>query len=136
MNLLDQHLKVKISTLPGTGRGLFTKSFIPKGTVITEHKGKISTWNAADHDDGKNPYIYYVSRNHVIDAKDHPDSIAHFTNDANGYKKMAGFTNNSKYVVKGKRVFIEAIKDIQPNDEIFVSYGKEYWDVVRKNKIL
>ncbi|MBL0358198.1 MAG: SET domain-containing protein-lysine N-methyltransferase [Chitinophagaceae bacterium] len=136
MELPVQSLKVKDSNLPGAGKGLFTKKFIPKGTLITEHLGKISTWNEADHDDGNNAYIYYVSKNHVIDAKDHSGSLAHFTNDARGYKKLIGFTNNSKYVERGKRVFIEATKDIQPNEEIFVSYGKEYWDVIRKNKIM
>jgi len=136
MNLLDQDLKIKISTLPNSGKGLFTKIFIPKGTLITEHVGKISTWNEANHDDGKNPYIYYVSRNHVIDAKDQDNSVAHFVNDAKGYKKIAGITNNAKYIVKGKRVFLEAIKDMHPGEEIFAGYGKEYWDVVKKNKLL
>jgi hypothetical protein len=45
-------------------------------------------------------------------------------------------TNNSRYVVDGKRVFIEATKNIDAGSEILVSYGKEYWDVVRYNKRL
>ena len=136
MNFIRQYLTVKTSTLPGSGKGLFTKIFIPKGTIIAEHTGKISTWKTADHDDGKNPYLFYVSANHVIDAKGHEDSIAHFINDARGYKKMTGFTNNTQYILKGKRVFIETIKDIQPDAEIFIHYGKEYWDVIKKNNIM
>jgi hypothetical protein len=30
-------------------------------------------------------------------------------------------------------VYIEAVKDVSAGSEIFVSYGKEYWDVMRKN---
>lgn len=35
-----------------------------------------------------------------------------------------------------EKVFIEAVKDIPEGGEIFVSYGKEYWDVVCYNKEL
>lgn len=136
MNLLDQYLKIKTSTLPGSGKGLFTTIAIPKNTFITEYKGKISTWEAADHDDGKNPYIYYISRNHVIDAKGNKDAYAHFANDAKGFKQADGIKNNSKYVVLKKKVYIKSIKNIEPGEEIFVGYGKEYWNVIRKNKVL
>ncbi len=132
MNLLNQYLKVKTSTLPGCGRGLFTKIFIPKGIIITEHTGKITSFKDAD-DEGSNPYLFYVSRNHVIDARRHHQTFARFANDARGYKRIAGFTNNSKYIIVGKRVFITSIKDIMPKEEIFVSYGKEYWDVMKEN---
>jgi hypothetical protein len=135
MVLQSRHLKTKTSTLPGAGKGLFTKILIPKGTLIAEHTGKTTTWEEADHDDGNNAYIYYVSRNHVIDAKDHPGSYAHFVNDARGLKKIPGIRNNARYIEKGKRVFIEAVKDIQPDEEIFVGYGKEYWEVIKKNNV-
>ena len=133
MHLLNPYLKVKTSTLPGSGKGLFTKIFIPKGVIITEHTGKISSFKEADHDDGRNAYLFYVSRNYVIDARDQRYSLARFVNDARGYKRIVGFTNNSKYIVISKRVFITAIKDILPKEEIFVGYGKEYWDVMKKN---
>jgi SET domain-containing protein len=35
--------------------------------------------------------------------------------------------------VDDKKVFIEAIKDIPAGSEILVSYGKEYWDVMKEN---
>ncbi len=136
MHLLNPFLKVKTSTLPGCGKGLFTKISIPKGIIITEHTGKITSFKEADHDDGKNAYLFYVSRNHVIDARDQQDSFARFANDARGHKRITGFTNNAKYIVIGKKVFITAIKDILPKDEIFVSYGKEYWDVMKENQTI
>lgn len=137
MTFLDEHLQVKTSTLPGCGNGLFTKIFIPKGTIVTEYKGKITTWKDADHDDGNNLYIYYVSRNHVIDASNKKDDFAHFANDARGFKKVKGLNNNAHYIIDSKkRVFVEAIKDIGAGEEIFVAYGKEYWDVIKKNGIM
>jgi len=135
MKCFDQFLTIKRSTLPGCGQGLFTKKFISKGTIITEHTGKITTWRAIDFTD-HNPYLFYVTRNHIIDARDQYDSYARFVNDANGHKRVNGFTNNSKYVIIDKRVFIIAIKDISAGNEIFISYGKEYWEAMKANKLL
>lgn len=134
MQLLNSYLKVKRSTLSGCGEGLFTKIFIPKNIIITEHTGKITSFKDADGD-GNNPYLFYVSRNHVIDARHQQDSLARFVNDARGQTRIVGFTNNSKYIIIGKRVFITAIRDIMPNNEIFVGYGLEYWETMKKNKM-
>ena len=134
MALLEKHLKIKRSTLPGAGKGLFTTRFIPKGTRIVEYKGKISSWKDADHQDGGNGYIYYVKRYHVIDALPRPKAIARYANDARGMTRVKGITNNSDYVEDGLKVYIESTKDIPANSEIFVGYGKEYWDVIKAFK--
>ena len=68
MALLEKQLYVKKSQIPGAGKGLFTKKPIPKGTRIVEYKGKRSTWKEVKDDDGKNGYIFYINRKHVIDA--------------------------------------------------------------------
>ncbi|MEO7306529.1 MAG: SET domain-containing protein [Ferruginibacter sp.] len=128
------NLIVKRSTLPGSGKGLFTKCLIPKNTKVAEYKGKITTWENADHDDGDNPYIYYVNKDHVIDAKNNKTSLAHYANDADGLKKVRKLDNNSTYAVENKRVFIKALTDIPAGSEILVGYGKEYWKVIKKNK--
>jgi len=132
VKVLDQYLKVKRSRISGAGRGLFTTVPISKGSAITEYKGKISSWNDADHDEGLNAYIFYVNRNHVIDAKG-SKALAHFANDASGITKMDGMKNNSQYTTRGKRVFIEAKRDIKAGEEILVAYGKEYWTTIVKN---
>lgn len=134
MGLLEKQLKIKKSTLPGAGKGLFTKKPIPKGTRIVEYKGKISSWKDADHQNGGNGYIYYVKRYHVIDALPRPDALARYANDAHGMIRVKGINNNSEYVEDGLKVYIQAMKDIPANSEILVGYGKEYWDVIRKFK--
>jgi uncharacterized protein len=134
MALLEKHLVIKHSTLPGAGKGLFTKKLIPKGTRIVEYKGKITTWKEVDHLEGLNAYIFYINRNHVIDASKHKNSFARFANDAKGSKKGSGLINNCKYVVDGFRVFLESKKEISANEEILAGYGKEYWDIIRLNK--
>lgn len=133
MALLEKQLVVKKSNLPDAGKGLFTKKLIPKGTRIVEYKGKITTWGKVDHKNGSNGYIYYVKRNHVIDASGHQKALARYANDARGLKRVPGITNNSEYIEDDRRVYIEAKKDIPAGSEILVDYGKEYWDVIRYN---
>jgi SET domain-containing protein len=136
MALLEKQLVVKKSTLPGSGKGLFTKKAIPKGTRIVEYKGRITSWKDSDHRNGANGYIYYVKRYHVIDALPYKKALARFANDAKGISRVKGITNNSEYLEDGLKVYITATKDIPANAEIFVGYGKEYWDVIRENRKL
>lgn len=133
MALLENSLVIKRSGLPNAGKGLFTKVFIPKGTKIVEYKGTITTWKEVDHKQGENGYIYYVKRNYVIDARPHPEALARYANDARGLFRVKGMTNNAEYTEEGNKVYITATKDIYPGKEIFVAYGKEYWDVIRYN---
>jgi uncharacterized protein len=133
MALLEKQLFVKKSTIPNSGKGLFTKKFIPKGTRIVEYKGKISTWKDVKDEDGKNGYIFYVNRNHVINALPTTKPLARYANDARGLVKIKGLTNNCDYVTDGLKAYIESKKDIPAGSEIFVDYGKDYWKVIREN---
>ena len=136
MSLLDKQLVIKKSSIPGAGKGLYTKVSIPKGTRITEYKGKNTTWKDVVHNEGRNGYIYYVKRSHVIDASGNKKMLARYANDAQGLVKITGMRNNCEYVVEGLRVFIHAKKNIPAGSEILVAYGAEYWSVIRYNKRL
>ena len=136
MALLEKDLYVSRSTIPASGKGLFTKKFIPKGTRIVEYKGKMTTWKDVDHKNGQNGYIYYIDRNHVLDARTYQKALGRYANDARGLQKVKGVTNNAVYVEENYRVYIEATRDIPAKSEILVTYGKEYWDVVRENENL
>lgn len=133
MALLEDELIIKESTLPGCGKGLFTKVLIRKGTRIIEYRGKITTWKNVDHQKGTNSYIYFVTKNHVIDARSYENELARYVNDARGFTRVKGITNNCQYVEEGFKIFIEAKKAIPAGSEILVDYGKEYWDVMKLN---
>lgn len=133
MALLEKQLFVKKSTIPNSGNGLFTKKFIPKGTRIVEYKGKISAWKDVKDEDGKNGYIFYITRNHVIDALKTKNALARYANDARGLSKITGVTNNCDYISDGLHAYIESKKDIPAGAEILVDYGKDYWKVIREN---
>jgi SET domain-containing protein len=133
MPLLEKQLLVKRSTLKGAGKGLFTTKPIAKGTKIAEYKGKITTWKEVNDRNGLNGYIYYVNRNHVVDAWATKKALARYANDAQGLIRTAGIRNNSTYETEGLRVFIVAAKNIPAGSEILVAYGKEYWDIIKEN---
>jgi uncharacterized protein len=134
MAYLEKFIYTKKSTLPGAGKGLFTKVFIPKGTRIVEYKGEILTWKEVGKmDEDRNGYVFYVNSKHVIDAWNHKSALARYANDARGITRIEGLKSNSEYIVDKKRCYITATKDISPGSEIFVEYGAEYWQVIRYN---
>ncbi|MFT4154673.1 SET domain-containing protein [Parafilimonas sp.] len=133
MPLLEDQLTIKRSTIPGAGKGLFTRKFIAKGTRIVQYKGYTTTWKAVQQRKDFNGYVYYINRNTVIDAKNYVTTFARYANDANGLTRIKNVKNNCTYIVEGNRVFVEALKDIHPGEELFVSYGRAYWEVIRYN---
>lgn len=134
MPLLEKQLIVKRSTLKGAGKGLFTTKAIPKGERIVEYKGKVTKWNEVNDRNGLNGYIYYVNRNHVIDAWGAKGALARYANDAKGLVRSDGLRNNCTYRIEGLRVFIYSMRHIPAGSELFVGYGKEYWDIIKENR--
>lgn len=133
MALLEEQLIVKRSTLKGAGKGLFTKRDIPRGTKIVEYKGRVSNWKEVDSQEGTNGYIYYVSRNHVIDARPVKQAMARYANDAMGIVRTQGVKNNCTYIIEGRKVYIQSMRHIAAGSELLVAYGKEYWDIIKEN---
>ena len=59
-----------------------------------------------------------------IDAKDHPEVLGRYINDARDPDLQ-----NSKFVKlkSAKKALVVALREIQPGEEIFASYGSVYW---------
>ncbi len=123
------------STLKGAGKGLFTDTLIKRGERIVEYTGDIITWKECERrnnamKDGIGAYYFYITAKKCIDAQHHLDSLARYCNDANGFTKIPGMKNNARFeIIKGK-VYIIASRNLQPGVEIFVPYGKEYWQAL------
>lgn len=133
MALLEKYLRVKRSQLPRAGKGLYTTVAIPKGTRIVEYKGRRSRWKDVQDQDGRNGYIFYINRNHVINAEPTRKALARYANDARGIVRVKGVVNNADYVIDGLKAYIEARRKIESGEEILVDYGKDYWKVIREN---
>lgn len=135
MALLEKNLYIKKSNISKAGKGLFTRQFIAKGTVIVEYKGRITTWKEALNGKVFNGYVFYINRLHVIDCMTYKKALARFANDANGTHQIENLKNNSNFIIQQNKVYIQAAKDICAGEEILVSYGRDYWKVIAENNL-
>ena len=133
MSLPARHLKIKTSTIPNAGKGLFVTVAVAKGNIITEYIGRRARW-ADVEDDVDNGYIYYIDDNNVIDASKDARSFGRYANDAAGFTRVKGIKNNAEYDEEDNRVFIRAKTDIAAGSEVLVSYGRDYWKQARENR--
>lgn len=127
-------LAIKKSTLPGAGKGLFTLKDIKKDQIVCEYEGERITWKQAieRNDENKGGYVYYINKNNCIDAFEFKATFGRYANDAAGVGRIEGFRNNTTYDVVKNKVFLRATRNLAAGSEIFVSYGRAYWNVMRE----
>ena len=114
------------------GKGLFTKTDIPKGTRITEYKGKLQPWKEVKDEDGHNSYIFKLNSRLAINAINYLKTFGRYANDARGVGRIKGLRNNADYIVEGNKCYLDAIRNIKKGEEIFVEYGGNFWKLARK----
>jgi hypothetical protein len=114
------------------GYGVFTDEFIPSNKLIDEYVGTKYTRNYGGG------YTVEVNESCYIDASEFPRCYMAMINDGNFKHKMKGKKNkniihplspeiNCEFKINDERVFVYSIKDIPPNQELFISYGNFYW---------
>ena len=102
------------------GRGVFATRRIRKGTRITEYLGERVTHKEADRRyelkeaNDNHTFLFIVDRGIVIDAGVNGND-ARFINH--------GCDPNCESVTQDRRVFIEAIRTIQPGEELKYDYS-------------
>ena len=119
------HLAIRPSTIPNAGDGLFALKDFKKGEFISDYIGEELTQQNKDNRYGNTqqdiaPYAIKVSKNKIIDCAC-TRSIGSYAN----HKK--GNINASISVYMGKAE-IKASKNIKDGQEIFISYGRDYWN--------
>ncbi len=134
------NLEIKDSTIPNCGKGLFATAAFKRGDKVVEYTGEIITWKECqkrneEMKDGFGAYYFYVSDRKCIDAQNVPESLARYANDAAGFTRIPGIRNNCRFEVIKSRAYIIASRNLKPGEEIFVAYGKDYWNALRSNGI-
>ena len=109
------------------GFGVFATRTIRKGTRVVEYLGDRISHKVADRryedkdeDDG-HTFLFIVDRGVVIDAGVDGND-ARFINH--------GCDPNCESVIEDRRVFIEAIRTIQPDDTSFLAWAKQHYACV------
>jgi len=101
-----------------TGFGLFATRLIKKATRITEYRGPIlDAEEAARAERRGNRYLYEVSKNRTIDGTPRYN-VARYANHS--------CNPNAESVIWRGRVFLKALRNIKPGEEIVYDYGTDY----------
>jgi SET domain-containing protein len=102
------------------GRGAYATCRIPKGTRVVEYLGERITHEQADaryedkgQDDG-HTFLFVVSSRVVIDAGVDGNDARYINHSCDP---------NCDTVIENERVFIEALRDIEPGEELGYEYG-------------
>lgn len=124
----SDYLYIRESQLPGSGNGLYTAIPFYKDEVISIFKGEVLSDKEAYYRaiDGKDRYFINMPDKMILDCMK-VRCFAKYANDALGYVKTK-YKNNSKITLnENGSVCIVAGRNILAGEEIFCSYGKEYW---------
>ncbi|HYA74025.1 MAG TPA: SET domain-containing protein [Roseiarcus sp.] len=104
-----------------TGLGLFATKPIKKGTQIVEYFGPLLDSRNEKHDAVENKYLFQINGRWTIDGSVRRN-VARYINHA------CRPNAESDVRERKRKVFIRAIKNIAPGEEINYDYGKEYFN--------
>jgi len=124
----EDYLYIKESQIEGAGKGLFTAIKIFKDEVISVFRGEILTSIEIKKRMKNNADNYFINMvdGRIMDSMN-VKCFAKYANDAEGISKST-FKNNSKISLdENDNVCIVASRNIKAGEEIFCSYGKQYW---------
>jgi flagellar biosynthesis GTPase FlhF len=108
-----------------TGLGLFATKRIKKGTRIIRYFGPLLDSKKKKEDAIENKYLFELTNRWTIDGSVR-DNVARYINHA--CKPNA----ESDVRPRKRKVFIRAIKNIEPDDEINYDYGTDYFKAYLK----
>jgi hypothetical protein len=119
----DQYT-ITTSTIPNAGNGAFANIFLPKGSVLGNYKGKRLSSQQYNRLRDQS-YVWELSSRHgpiYIDGKNPKlSNWLRFLNDSRDRR-----VNVEPYQSHGN-IFYRTIKNIKPGEEMFISYGDDYW---------
>jgi hypothetical protein len=112
------NLQISQSCIIDAGLGVYTNDFIPTNSVIDSYTGEYRPRCFSR-------YYFKIREGVGIDAFDYPRCYMGMLNDSYG----TTYSNNCKFVVDLDKDTVEvwSIKDIKIGEELFISYGEDYW---------
>lgn len=122
-------LEVKTSLIPEAGQGVFAKEDLPISTILCEYRGLIVEYD---------PKLPAELIDTVCDIPGVQQKVIAGTNIAAKINDCIDITKDGKMLHPGtdhnaafhncyKKVFVISTRPIKKGEEIYVSYGEEYW---------
>ena len=124
----SDYLYTNTSKLPNAGTGLFTAIPIYKDEMIAVYKGESLDADEAARRVNSAEDLYFINmpNGSILDSM-HVNCFAKYANDAAAVSD-SGYFNNAKIAFDDEdQVGIIAIRNIKVGEEIYCSYGKQYW---------
>jgi hypothetical protein len=117
-------LEAKPSTIPGAGLGVFLRQgrLLRSGTVIAEYRGSTHSRPRRGHE----AYTVKLKDGRYISGINDDGSVNHLAALVNDHGRDANCQLHEFEELPG-RVFMVAVQDIEPGDEVYVKYGAAYW---------
>ena len=113
----QQAIQIEVRKSGVHGRGVYAAQFIPGGACIIEYTGERVSWEAApDDDDDPHTFNFGLENGEVIN----PEVGG---NDARWINHSCD--PNCETVEEDDRVFIYALRDIRPGEELLYDYHME-----------
>ena len=112
--------RIAVRNSPIHGHGVFALRRIPKGARIIEYKGKLITDKEADrrysriHEHSPHTMLFSIDGGLVIDATRHGNSARWINHSC---------VPNCEIEEEGHKVFIDALRDILPGQELTYDYN-------------
>eukprot|EP01054_Gregarina_sp_Poly1_P005015 Gregarina_sp_Poly_1__5014@NODE_2659_length_1862_cov_546_523120_g1686_i0_p1_GENE_NODE_2659_length_1862_cov_546_523120_g1686_i0NODE_2659_length_1862_cov_546_523120_g1686_i0_p1_ORF_typecomplete_len407_score48_26SET/PF00856_28/1_6e17_NODE_2659_length_1862_cov_546_523120_g1686_i05721792 len=138
---LNYGVEVRDSTIPEAGRGLFASRDFKKGEFVTEYVGEIITRDEARRRLRRGQFHYLgtlVTGMYEIDGIQVPrdgEGAASFINHARKPHANVQWAHVEDRKACFRRMFAKASRDIAAGEELFLDYGKTYWEHHRRWKI-
>ncbi len=119
--------KIVARLSPIHGNGVFADELIRKGERIVRYKGEVRSHAQvdeayADIDENGHTFLFTLNDDYVIDANV-DGNVARWINHSCAPNCEAVLEENAKGKPRKDKVFIEAIRDIQPGEELTYNYG-------------
>lgn len=102
------------------GKGVFALQAIAAGATIIEYTGEVISWKEAlrrhphDPKDPNHTFYFHIDDGHVIDAKQGGNASRWINHSCEP---------NCEADEEDGRVFIKALRDLSPGEELFYDYG-------------
>ncbi len=118
-----QHsFEIRESTIPNAGRGLFARIPIEAGDTLGHYTGEVIT--EEDLEDGiceDSAYLLWVTANHILVGEGPKANYTRYINHSD--KPNAELITSNRW----KTARFEALRRIQPGEEVFFNYGEFEW---------
>lgn len=118
----DFALKVRRSR---TGLGLFALDPIPKDACIIEYVGNLLT--DEEYARSRSRYLFDLGKGRVLDGSPRWNRARYINHSC---------APNCETEVHRQKVYVRALRDIEPGEELVYNYGEEYFDAFLRGHCL